>query len=223
MPLGVDLDGEVRRVDPDRWLTSRFIADLARRAGVVALYALDHELARAESATSNPLAAEVRLVWWSETLAEIYAGRPVRRHPVAEATASAITAYDLPHAPFETLIRTRIGALGVRHFAGAGARAWSFGAQASLAGLAARVLGGEAALAEPAGLVWGLHRLSRDGLASGVEAEFRSALWEAAGAARRLPVHAFPAALPAALARAPGASELSKRMRLTWSVMTGRL
>jgi len=38
-----DLDALVRRVDPDRWLASRFIADAARRADVMALYAFDQD------------------------------------------------------------------------------------------------------------------------------------------------------------------------------------
>ena len=48
-----DLDGLVRRVDPDRWLATRFIADEAKRADVIALYAFDYELARARQVTSN--------------------------------------------------------------------------------------------------------------------------------------------------------------------------
>ena len=56
-----DLDALMRRVDPDRWLSSRFIADPAARADVVSLYAYDHELARAPKVTSNALMGEIRL------------------------------------------------------------------------------------------------------------------------------------------------------------------
>jgi len=45
-----DLDALIRRVDPDRWLSSRFVGDPAARADLVALYALDHELARSPTA-----------------------------------------------------------------------------------------------------------------------------------------------------------------------------
>jgi phytoene synthase len=41
-----DLDALVRRMDPDRWLASRFIADRQARADVVALYAFNYQLAR---------------------------------------------------------------------------------------------------------------------------------------------------------------------------------
>jgi 15-cis-phytoene synthase len=109
---GVDLDGDIRRADPDRWLASRFITDARRRADVIALYAFDHELARAETAASNPLVAEIRLVWWRETLAEIFDGQPPRRHPVAEALAGVIRAHDLPEASLEGMIEVRIAGLG---------------------------------------------------------------------------------------------------------------
>ncbi len=63
-----DLDQLIRRVDPDRWLTSRFISDQRARAGVLALYAFDHELARASRVASTQLLAEIRLTWWREAL-----------------------------------------------------------------------------------------------------------------------------------------------------------
>ena len=65
-----DLDSLIRRVDPDRWLSSRFVADAAARADVIALYAYDHELARAPRVASNPLLGEIRLAWWREMLDE---------------------------------------------------------------------------------------------------------------------------------------------------------
>ena len=46
-PPAQDLDALVLSVDPDRWLASRLIAEPEARADVVALYAFDHELARA--------------------------------------------------------------------------------------------------------------------------------------------------------------------------------
>ena len=55
-----DLDDQVRQGDPDRWLASRFIADRAARADVVALYALNIELARIAEAVREPLMGEIR-------------------------------------------------------------------------------------------------------------------------------------------------------------------
>ncbi|MGH7024229.1 MAG: squalene/phytoene synthase family protein [Caulobacteraceae bacterium] len=229
MAEGVDLDGEIHRADPDRWLASRFISDPARRAQVVALYALDHELARAALVTSNPLAAEIRLVWWRETLEEIFAGGPARRHPVAAALAGAVRERNLPPEPFAEMIEARIAALEVVEIDITEALAWARGAQASLARLAALVLGAGklAGRAEPSGVVWGLTLLRRAGSLVGGDQALRDALAEARRAARELPPTAFPAALPATLARADlrsvSASEVAKRARLTWAAVTGRL
>src|SRR3990167_10771596 len=97
--LSEDLDGLVRRVDPDRWLSSRFIADGAARADVIALYAYDYELARAPKVASNALMGEIRLTWWREALDEVFESRPVRHHPTAQALAAAAAAHGLPREP----------------------------------------------------------------------------------------------------------------------------
>ncbi|HEY5289321.1 MAG TPA: squalene/phytoene synthase family protein [Caulobacteraceae bacterium] len=229
MTAGVDLDGEVRRVDPDRWLASRFIADPARRADVIALYDFDHQLTRASALVSNPMAAEIRLVWWREAVAEIFSGIAVRRHPAAEALATAVRRGGLPREAFEAMIAARIGALETRRFETVDALNWARSAQGCLAGLAALSLGGNAVDAAPAGLVWGLTLLRRSGKAVGPAADacLRDALSEARRAARQLPAVAFPAALCATLALADlsvgSPSELEKRWRLSWAALTGRL
>jgi phytoene synthase len=74
---------------------------------VIALYAFDHELARARRVTSNPLMAEIRITWWSEALDEIYEGRSVRRHPVAQALAMAVARAGLPRDPLEAALDAR--------------------------------------------------------------------------------------------------------------------
>ena len=231
MLKGVDLDAEVRRVDPDRWLASRFIADRGARAGVIALYAFDHELTRAGIAASSDLAAEIRLAWWRETLETIYSGAGIRGHPVAEGLAAVARARDLPRAPFEAMIDAHIGMLGRSRLETDEALAWAAGTEGSAAGLAAQILdpSSESGFAAPTGVVWGLVLLRRSGKASGPEFDLRlrQTLAEARRAARRLSSLAFPAALVATLARAdlrsPRPSELEKRARLTWSAATGRL
>jgi len=229
--LGIDLDAEVRRVDPDRWLASRFIADPGARADVLALYAFDYELARVGHVTSSDLAAEIRLAWWREALESIRSGAGPPAHPVAQALARVVIARALPLAPFETMISARIDSLGEERLEWAQATAWAEGAQGPLARLAVRVLcpAADEALATPAGVVWGLVLLRRSGRAGGDQFDhgLRARLAEARAAVRRLPTAAFPAALPATLARAdlrsttPG--ELEKRVRLALAAMTGRL
>ena len=76
----------VRRHDPDRFLTALF-APPERREALFVLYAVNHELARAREAASEPFAALIRLQWWRE-VAE--GGRP--RHEVAGPLGEAIDA-----------------------------------------------------------------------------------------------------------------------------------
>jgi phytoene/squalene synthetase len=47
---------------------------------VIALYAFDHELARATLRTSNPTLAQIRLTWWAEGLAAGAAADPGFAH-----------------------------------------------------------------------------------------------------------------------------------------------
>ena len=224
-----DLDELIRRVDPDRWLTSRFIAGPAARADVVALYAYDHELARARRAASTPLLAEIRLTWWREALDEIFAGGPVRRHPVAEALAAAVRRHDLPRAPLEAMIDGQLGALEALTLDAAAALAWADAVEGSLARLVAKALDptAEPGAIAAGGRAWGLALLIRSGAVARdmVAAPLREAL--RAASAGRLSVAALPAALPARLARfdlagrAPG--PLARRLSLVLAAATGRV
>ncbi|HKR87208.1 MAG TPA: squalene/phytoene synthase family protein, partial [Phenylobacterium sp.] len=120
-----DLDALVRRVDPDRWLSSRFIADPGERADVVAIYAYDHELARAPRVASNALLGEIRLTWWREVLDEIFEGRAVRRHPTAQALAGAVVRRRLSREPLEAMIDARYRELDVEPLTEDEALAWA--------------------------------------------------------------------------------------------------
>ncbi len=226
-----DVDAIVRRSDPDRWLATRFIADPKARADVVALYGFDHQLARARRVASNPLIAEMRLTWWREAVEEIWTGRRVRGHPVAQALASARARHDLPRQPLEAMIDARIDVLERVSLDLPQALAWADAAGGSSALLAAMILDedapAEAAIA--AGRVWGLVLLVRQGLVDRAAATgwVRGGLAEAGREARRLGARAFPAVAYATLARelagAGDDSPLIKRLRMLWAVSTGRL
>ncbi|HRW15779.1 squalene/phytoene synthase family protein [Amaricoccus sp.] len=97
----------VRRGDPDRWRTA-MTAPPERRAGLMALYAFNLEIARAPWLASEPMLAEIRLQWWQDAVAEIYAGTRPRRHEVVEPLAGAIRAGDLPRGLFEETIAARL-------------------------------------------------------------------------------------------------------------------
>lgn len=71
---------ELRRTDPDRWLTALFAPD-SRRPGLYALYAFNAEIARVREAVSQPMIGEIRLQWWREAWEGIWADQP-RNHPV---------------------------------------------------------------------------------------------------------------------------------------------
>src|SRR5687767_12102606 len=155
-----DLDDLIRRVDPDRWLSSRFIGDAGRRADVIAIYAYDHELARAPKVASNPLLGEIRLTWWREALDEIYEGRHVRHHPTAQALAEVIKRHDLQRAPLEAMIDARYRELDATPMTPEEALEWARGTAGRAAEVGARILD-PAAPAERAlsgGAIWALGR-----------------------------------------------------------------
>src|SRR5689334_1655552 len=80
------LAGFVRRHDPDRFLTALF-APPAKREALFALYAFNHELARARETVSEAPLALIRLQWWREVVEGAH-----RRHEVAEPLSAAIDA-----------------------------------------------------------------------------------------------------------------------------------
>ena len=57
----------VRRHDPDRFLSALF-APPEKRPALLALYAFNHELARAREAAREPALALIRLHWWREVV-----------------------------------------------------------------------------------------------------------------------------------------------------------
>ncbi len=213
-------------MDPERWLSSRFIADPQARADVVAIYAFDYELARAPKVASNALMGEIRLTWWREVLDEVYEGRPVRHHPTAQALAAAIGRRGLPRGPLETMIDARYRELDPAPMNLADALEWARGTGGAAAVCAARVLDADAdaAKVERGGEAWAIGRLM--GTAGLEGADARKALSEALAASDGLSVAAFPAIAHATLARgrAKGRrpSELEMRWRLFWAVLRGR-
>ncbi len=91
----------VRRHDPDRFLATLF-APAAHREALLALYALNHELARAREVASEPMLALIRLQWWREV---VEGSR--RQHEVAAPLAAALEAGLLDRAPLLAMIDAR--------------------------------------------------------------------------------------------------------------------
>lgn len=76
----------VQKHDPDRFLTALF-APPARREALFALYAFNHELARARDLVREPMMAMVRWQWWREVV-----DGARRRHEVAGPLGDALDA-----------------------------------------------------------------------------------------------------------------------------------
>src|SRR6185312_15379549 len=91
----------LRQQDPDRFLTALF-APAERREALFALYAFNHELARARETVSEAPLALIRLQWWREV---IEGAR--RRHEVAEPLRAALAAGDLLEADLDAMIEGR--------------------------------------------------------------------------------------------------------------------
>jgi len=205
----VDLDGDVRQSDPDRWLSSRFVADAQTRADLIALYAFEAELLAIPTRVTQPLLAEMRYVWWREQMDGVFAGAPRKGHPVLEALTEVVARHGLERAPFDALIEAHIGRV---HGEAHDLDAFYVGPMQA----AVRILSGpghEDRVVE-AGRVWGLVQTGRAEEARAARAGARTAL-------KGLPVEAFPAVVHATLTR-PAESEPVKRLRLILASITGR-
>jgi phytoene synthase len=231
-----DLDAQLRKADPDRWLASRLIADETARAHVEAIYLLNHELARAALVTSQPLVGEMRLAWWGEALDEIFERRRVRGHPVAHALEHAVKDHDLPRSLLDAMLDARLRDLDPAPMTEVELEPYIDATAGAVMALAARILSPAAEIAQirHAARAWALAGLSRRGgrlPADWTQDEVRRRTDAAQAVARReirgLPVEAFPAvaygALSPAYARGRAPSELGRKARITWAAATGRM
>jgi len=98
-------DDLIARVDPDRYVAALF-APGERRSGLMALYAFDHEVARIAEIVHEPMVGHIRLGWWREQIATIYAGGVVHA-PAARGLAEIARAHALPRDLFESYINAR--------------------------------------------------------------------------------------------------------------------
>lgn len=101
---------QVRRFDRDRYLTALFAAAQARD-NLMALYAFNLEVAKTREVVREPMMGLMRLQWWRDAIADIYAGNE-RRHQVVQPLAAAIRRRGLDRAPFDHLIDAREGDMG---------------------------------------------------------------------------------------------------------------
>ena len=205
-----DLDQQVRTADPDRWLSSRFVGDPIARSDLMALYAFEAELLAIPTRVTQPMLAEMRYAWWRDQMDGVFSGQARKGHPVLEALTTAAERRPLDRSVFDALIEAHIDRVhGEPH----DLDAFYVGPMQA----AVQVLSGEGL--EPAvveaGRMWGLIQTGRGDEATGLRAQANRAL-------KTLPTEAFPAVAHATL-RGVGQSEATKRLRLTWANLTGRV
>lgn len=206
----VDLDAQVRNADLDRWLSSRFVADVQLRSDLITLYAFEAELMGIPTRVTQPLLAEMRYRWWADQMDGVFAGEPRKGHPVLEALTDIVRRHGLEREPFNALIEAHIGRVhGEPH----DLDAFYVGPMQ----VAVRVLAGwgHDDKVVGAGRVWGLAQVGRLD-------DARSALGAANAALKGLPSDGLPAVVHAALIR-PSEVEPLKKLRLTWAMLRGRL
>ena len=150
---------QVRVHDDDRFLCALFAPEPARK-GLLALYAFNLEIAKIREIVSEPMPGRIRLQWWREAIAGIYAGTPPR-HEVAAALCHAVERFGLTRAQFDRLIDGREFDLDDAPPQDLGAlEAYAEATSATLNALALEVLGARGAAAHAAGrhvgIAWAL-------------------------------------------------------------------
>ena len=93
----------VRRQDRDRYLSCLFAPD-DKRPHLLALYAFNVEILRVRDTVSEAGLGLIRLQWWRDTIAGIYAGNETPAYAVAEALARAIREGQLPQQALLDLV-----------------------------------------------------------------------------------------------------------------------
>lgn len=85
-----EIDRRLRRVDEDRWISSRFAPPESRRS-LIALYGLAYELARVQEVVSEETLGLIRFQWWREAITEIGEGKPPRQHDICLALTEVVS------------------------------------------------------------------------------------------------------------------------------------
>ena len=101
--------GSVHANDPDRYILA-MLAPPAKRDALFAVYAFNVEIARTRELVSEPKLGEIRLQWWRDGIAAIYAGDALR-HGIGGALGEAVSLHGLSRLHFDRLIDARIADL----------------------------------------------------------------------------------------------------------------
>ncbi len=154
----------VRQRNRERYWSTLF-APPEKRAALIALYALDAELAHIVLAAHEPMVAQIRLQWWRDAI-DLAAPGNKTGNPVADALSAAILEYDLPKQRLIELADARVPEIfGDAPADIAGLRASLHATYGAVFELSASILGDGGDLtgkaAEHAGLAYGLTQTLR--------------------------------------------------------------
>jgi phytoene synthase len=224
----------VSETDPkseDVRLSLAFISDAQKRADVGVLFALLETLRDIPLRVTEPLMGDIRLRWWYEAFEEIRDGKTPRYHPLIEAIQRLIKQYDLPVQGFLDMVEGQ-GALFDKPLPLRDAMDVVEAGEAAVAAMAVRILdpAGDPAAGKQCARLCGLTAMRTGGFIRpddfGPE-EQDHILIDARADASCLQPNLMPLALPAVLAqdqwRGKQAGPLSKRWRLVWAFITGRI
>lgn len=87
------------------------------RARLVALYAVNYEIARTAEVVSEPGVGAIRLAWWREAVGEVLAGAPARGHAALIALADVQRAHPIDEVTLIALIEAHGADLEAAPFA----------------------------------------------------------------------------------------------------------
>jgi phytoene synthase len=150
----------VRDFDRDRFVTALF-APPDKREALMMLYAFNVEIAKVQESIKEPMAGQIRLQWWRETLIAGAEGGHCDNHPVARPLGDLIRSHHLPLEYFDDLISARQDDLeGFQPGDLAEAERYAERSSAALTALALAVLGADAKdyqrSGRHVGIAWGL-------------------------------------------------------------------
>ena len=153
-----------RKADPDRAI-SAFFAPTAARQDLLALFALNGELARIADQVSEPGLGEIRLQWWRDAL-ERAEGGETTGHPVADAFGDVLARRNLSRERIVGLIDARSFDIGETVMPDSRTLdAYLFDTTGGLFALASEIVGAEGEnqgiIAQVAGRAYGLVRVMR--------------------------------------------------------------
>ena len=138
---------DVKARDRDRYLSVLY-ADAGARPGLLALHALDLEMAQVVASTSEPMLGEIRLAWWRDALIALDSG-VVPAHPLLQLLAAEVVPHGIAGAELAGLEDRWLGLIDcdevpAAHIAGGG----------DLFAMAAQLTGGDPSAARQLGMAW---------------------------------------------------------------------